>query len=331
MKALVTGASGFIGSHIVDQLQAAGHDVTALVRPTSDVRYLDSIGARLAVGDVTDPESLRAAVVGMDSVFHTAAVVGTYGRWDHFREVGVRGTKNVIDAAAGAGVSRFIHLGSIAVYGTRPKGELFNEDTPFDDHPERWNHYVREKVWSEKLVWKAHTDGKIRATSFRPAVVLGPRDRNAVPRALSIIRSPLGGLAGTGSNRVPSVVVEEMAATIVASAENEITAGKAYNLAGAAPITQFEFMSHFATAAGLKPLTRKVPLPVAMTIAAVLENAYLLARRKEEPFLTRIAAVVAGYDYNIDCTRAAADLGWEGKGDYGDAIRRSVEWAEAHG
>ncbi len=326
MKTLVTGATGFIGGHLVDVLQAAGHDVTALVRPTSDTTHLKQAEARLATGDVTDPASLQEACKGMDWVFHTAAVVGNYGTWSHYRDVGVRGTKNVIDAAATAEVKRFIHLGSIAVYGTRPRGKPFTEDTPFDEKPERWNHYVREKVLSEKLLWKAHDEGRIRATSIRPSVVVGPRDRNAIPRTIAILKSPLGSLAGNGENRLPTVVIEELAEAIARAASADVAIGRAYNLSGKDPITQREFMRLFAEAAGLKPKTRGMPVPVAMSSAAILENAYRLLRRADEPFITRLVVAIAGRDYDINCDRAAADLGWAGTGDYADAIRRSVEW-----
>ncbi len=326
MKALVTGASGFIGGHVVDELQRQGHDVTALVRPTSDTSHLREVEVRLATGDVTDPESLKRACEGMDWVFHNAAVVASYGSWDHYRQVGVDGTKNVIDAASSAGVKRFVHTGSIAVYGTRPKGLPFTEETPYDEKPERWNHYVREKVLSEKLLWKAHADGRIQATSIRPSVVLGSRDRTAVPRTLAVIRSPLGSLAGSRSNRFPAVVVEELAAATVKAADSDIAAGKAYNISGRLPITQQEVMNLFADAAGLKRKTLSVPTAVALQMAGMLEGIYRLARRKEEPFITRLVVAIAGNDYEIDCSRAAADLGWEGKGDYAEAIRQSVEW-----
>ncbi len=329
VRALVTGATGFIGGHIVDSLLEQGHDVTALVRPTSDTSHLREREVRLATGDVTDPGSLLAACGGMEWVFHTAAVVGTYGGWEHYRDVAVRGTRNVIDAAAAAGTQRFVHLGSIAVYGTRPRPEPVTEDTAYDEKPERWNHYVREKVLSEKLLWKAHEEGRIRATSIRPSVVVGPRDRNAIPRTLAIIKSPFGALAGRADNRLPTVVVEELSAAIVKAASTDVAIGKAYNLSGSEPITQVEFMRLYADSAGLKPLTRTVPYGVGLTMAGMLEGMYRLARRTNEPFITRIVVAIAGHDYAIDCSRAAADLGWEGKAGYGEAIRRSVEWYRA--
>jgi 2-alkyl-3-oxoalkanoate reductase len=326
VKALVTGASGFIGSHIVEQLQQQGHEVRALVRPTSDTSFLEQLEVDLAVGDVTDPDSLNDATRGVDTVFHTAAVVGNYGQWKHFREVGVRGTLNTLNAAAANEVSRFIHLGSIAVYGTRTNGQPFTEDTPFDDRPERWNHYVREKVLSEKLLWKAHREGKVQATSLRPSVVLGPRDRNAIGRTISIMQSPFGAIIGSGTTRFPAVVIEDVVDGVLKAATSDVAIGRAYNLSGRDPITEAEYLRLMAEAAGIRPLTRKMPVPAVMAMATVLETLYGLARRKQEPFITRIAVAIAGGDYQIDCSRAAADLGWEGARDYGDALRRSVEW-----
>lgn len=329
MRALVTGASGFIGGHIAEQLVEQGHEVRALVRPTSDTSFLRSLELELVTGDVTRPESLDAACRGIDTVFHTAAVVGSYGPWSHFREVGVRGTLNTLNAAARNDVRRFIHLGSIAVYGTRATGQPVTEDTAFDQRPERWNHYVREKVRSEQLLWMAHEKGRIQATSLRPSVVLGPRDRNALSRTLFMINSPVGAIVGTGKTRFPAVVVEDVAAIAVTAATSAVAIGRAYNVSGRDPITQEEYLRLVAEASGLRPLSRRMPMPLVMSTAMLLENAYRLARRKEEPFVTRIAVALAGGDYVIDCSRATADLGWEGSADYADAIRRSVEWYNA--
>ena len=326
MKALVTGASGFIGGHIVDQLLDEGHEVAALVRKTSDTTHLREREVPLVVGDVTAPETLDAACEGMDWVFHTAAVVGNYGSWSHYRDVGVGGTRNMINAASNAGVDRFVHLGSIAVYGTRPRGQAFTEETPYDRKPERWNHYVREKVQSEILLWRAHDEGRIQATSIRPSVVLGPRDLTATPRTLAVLRHPLGSLVGDGANRMPCVVVEELAEASVRAASTDVEVGRAYNLSGAEPITQQEYMDALAEAAGLKPKTRTSPEWMAMGMSTALEGVYRLLGRESEPFVTRLVIAIAGHDYEIDCSRAKEELGWEGSADYVDAIQRSVEW-----
>ena len=326
MKALVTGAAGFIGSYLVKELVAQGHDVTALCQPGNLAEHVRAHGVSIATGDVTDPESLRKPCQGQNWVFHCAAIVGGYGPWDRFLKVGVEGTRNMINVAAQAGVDRFVHLSSISVYGTRPCGKLFKETTAFDRNPEGWNHYVRQKVLSEKELWKAHTEGKIQAIAIRPSLVLGPGDRNVVRRTLSLIRSPLGAIVGDGRNRVPCVVIDELVSTIVYSAVKECAIGKAYNLCGSQQITQLEYMDLHAAAAGLKPLERRIPMLLAQVSCSTLEAIYRIAGREEEPFCTRIALAFAANDFNIDCSLAVRELGWQGTGSYKEAINRSVKW-----
>src|SRR5919201_2347474 len=191
MKVFVTGASGFVGGHLVNELLRRGHEVTALVRPTSDTGQLTRPGVRLVTGDVTDPDSLRAGLVGQEVVFHLAAVVGRNpGGWDHHLQVGVQGTQHVADAASAGGVERLIALSSAAVYAPHPDGAAVTEDMPLDHAPEPWNHYVRQKVLSEELLWEAHRAGKLQVTTFRPPTALGPGDLNLVPLMRAIMSSP---------------------------------------------------------------------------------------------------------------------------------------------
>jgi nucleoside-diphosphate-sugar epimerase len=326
MKALVTGASGFIGSYLVTELTRQGHQVTALCQPGSSINYLNSAGVIIAIGDVTEPKSLQKPCENQDCIFHCAAIVGGYGNWDRYFRVGVVGTRNIINAAANAGVERFVHLSSISVYGTRPEGKRYDESTPFETNPEPWNHYVRQKVLSEMELWKAHNEGRIRAIAIRPSLVLGPRDRNVVRRSLNIVRSPLGAIVGEGTNRVPCVVIDDVVSTTILSATKIEAIGKAYNLCGAKPITQSEYMGLHSAAAGLPPHRRKMPLRLAHVSCAAVEGLYRLARRQEEPFCTRIALAFAANDFNVDCSLAMMELGWRGESSYEDAIYRSVEW-----
>ncbi len=114
---LVTGATGLLGSHIVEQLCKRGLPVRALVRPGSDISWLKTQGVELAAGDITDPASLRAACQGVDVVYHAAAKVGDWGPWQEFQRITVDGTRNVVEAAVAAGVRRLVHISSIRAYG----------------------------------------------------------------------------------------------------------------------------------------------------------------------------------------------------------------------
>jgi nucleoside-diphosphate-sugar epimerase len=335
MKALVTGATGFIGGHIADALLSAGHSVRALVRATSDVERLRGLGVELAAGDLTDVDCVARACHGADCVFHAAAMVSAYGDWAEYERVGVRGTQHVIDGAAAARVSRFVHLSSIAVYGTRQRSVHINEHSPLDEHPEPWNHYVREKVESEKLVWKAHAAGEIRATCLRPSIVLGPRDRNAAPRFLKALSLPLGrllgGAIGRGNNRVPCVAVEDLAALAVEAAASEAAVGRAYNASAEELITQREFLRACSKSAGAG-LRVHIPFPrsLAWASASVLEGAWRVAGQRQEPILSRFSVALMSIDALVDSSRARRDLGWRAERDLRHAIQRSMQWHAAN-
>jgi nucleoside-diphosphate-sugar epimerase len=335
VKILVTGATGFIGGHIVNALRRAGHDPIALVRATSNTRYLAELAVELRTGDVTDRPSLERACRDIDCIVHAAAVVAAYGDWAHYQHVGVEGTRHLVEAAQRAAVRRFIHIGSIAVYGTTHLPERVAEDTPLERYPEKWNHYVREKVESERIVWDAHERGTLRATSLRPSIVLGPRDRNVVTRFARALELPfgryVGGLIGSGDNRVPCIAVEDVAELALLAIEREAAVGRAYNASSVHSITQREILRVSAQAAGAG-LRLQVPVPrsLAWASATLLDHAWQLARREQEPIFSRFSAALLGIDVDIDCTRASRELGWRGERDLADAIRRMMRWHVAH-
>lgn len=328
MRILVTGATGFIGTYVVRYLLEAGHEVKALIHgePEETARIKLGTGVELITGDVTRPESLPKAFEGCDCVIHAVAVVGGYGSWQMFERVGVQGTRNVINAAASSRVARFIHVSSITVYGTNSKQFPCTEDMPVEENPEPWNFYARQKVLAEKDVWKAHRAGRLEATVLRPSITLGAGDQNVVGRILKIVKSPFGAIVGTGENRVPCVVVEDLAEAIVRVVSSERTIGKAYNLSGKSHITQKELFALHALAAGLKPVKRRLPRNLLMRVAGLMEGVYRLLGRRDEPFCTRLAITLASWDCLLDCSKAANDLGWEGLRSYKDAINRSVRW-----
>jgi nucleoside-diphosphate-sugar epimerase len=330
-RVLVTGASGFIGGHTCEALLRAGYHVRALMRPTSDASHFAGLDIERAEGDLSDVESLRRACEGVSIVVHTAAPVGSFGEWEHFYEVGVLGTKRLIDAAHEAGVARFVHISSIAVYGFKPHAGRPHEDTPFelDADTESWNHYVREKVMAEQLLWKAHEEGKIKATSIRPVVVIGARDRNAVPRLVDLLRLPVTALPGKGSNHFPVVTIEDCVDAIVRAVENDAAIGRAYNVSGDERIRLDDFFSLIARHASLS--APRLYLPTKLVVAAVglLEWVWKRLGRAGEPVATRIAIVLSGYDYDIDCSRTQRELGWNAKGSYEGAIVAAMAQASA--
>jgi dihydroflavonol-4-reductase len=178
LKALVTGSTGFVGSHVVRALGEAGHTARALHRPSSKLDVLEGLTYESALGDVTDLDALRAACKGCDWVFHVAAVAD-YWRADRARmmEVNVEGTRKVLQAAREAGVKRVVFTSSAAAVGfieDRPA----NEHDPFNLPPDRFP-YAYSKAQAEIVVQEAVRAGQ-EVVTVNPAVILGPGDLNVI-------------------------------------------------------------------------------------------------------------------------------------------------------
>jgi nucleoside-diphosphate-sugar epimerase len=290
--ALVTGATGLVGSHVVERLQRDGWQVRALVRDPARADWLQRAGVGLAVGDTLDASTLPRAVGGCDVVFHTAAAVTADGGWEAFRRPNVEGTRNVVEAAAAAG-ARLVHVSSVAVYGARARyatGGRTSEDTPLAPLGEH-SYYARSKRESEQLVLEAHADGRLWATAVRPDVVYGERDRQFVPRIARLLRFGVAPVIGGGRSTLAVVHAANVADGMVRAATLDAAGGRAYNLANDFDVTVAEFF-RFA-AAGLGERLRFVSIPpsvarVVMRVAARVAPARLRSSlRQSVDFLTR--------------------------------------------
>src|SRR6266511_1401416 len=191
MFALVTGSTGFLGSHLVERLRAAGHRVRALARNPNRARFLEGTGAEVVLGDVTVPASLAPAVEGVDVVFHTAALVTNWAPWPAFLATTVAGTENLLEAAARAAVARFVHVSTIRVYDDRycRRHGVVREDAPHGKRGFRhFGHYSRAKVLAEAAVWRWAS--RLPVSVVRPAWIYGPRDESILPPLVRFLRSP---------------------------------------------------------------------------------------------------------------------------------------------
>jgi len=329
MKALVTGATGFIGSHLVNRLLERDDEVRALVRPSSDLSYLEERGVELVSGDITDPASLPAAMAGIDVVYHAAAMVSDWGPWREFQAVTIDGTRNVLEEAARAGVPRFLHVSTDGVYAHRCLGKRMTEETPLETRFAWWDYYRRSKLAAERVAWRYHRDGRLTVTVVRPGVVLGERDRATVPGAIAFLRSKSAAYLGSGRNRLPYVYAGDMATACALAASSDEGAGQAYNLVSQETVTQRDLFASIAEEAGLALPKRAMPLPVIYGVALAMEMISVLRGRRTRPSLTRMAVTMIGADYLEDAGKAERELGWRARTPMREAVRRSVEWQRA--
>lgn len=322
MKALVTGASGFIGSHLVDRLLERGDEVRALVRARSDVSYLEGRGVELHTGDVADASSLSGAVSGVDVVYHAAALATDWAPWRAFRKATVDGTRNVLEAAAQAGVARFLHFSSDAVYSHRYLGRRMTEETPMETRFAWWDYYRRAKTAAEHLVWQYHYLGRIPVSVVRPGMVLGERDHATLPGLRDYLSRKGALYLGSGHNRLPCVYAGDVAAGCILAATSDDAIGEAYNLVSDEVVTQRELFAAVAEEAGLEAPRRSLPVLLAYAAVLAMEAAAVLSGWRLRPPLSRFAITLIAADYHEDASKAQRHLGWTAGVTMREAVKR---------
>ena len=329
---LITGATGLLGSHIAEQLVAAGQPVRVLVRPTSNTEFLDSLGVEKVLGDVTDVESLSAAMQGVDTVYHAAAQVGDWGKWQWYVDVTIRGTQNMLVAAKAAGIRRFLHVSSISAYG-HPDGEgmIIDETAPLGVNLHKWSYYSRAKAEAERLAWEAHHAGDVPLTVVKPSWLYGERDRASLPRLIRAIRAGKSKLIGSGDNRLNLTYAGNEAEGCILAATTEKALGESYNLSNDGEITQGEYFNKIAAAIGANPVTKKVPYKVVYKAAFLMEFFGHLFGRKTPPLVTRYSVWLIGRKCFFSAEKAREQLGWKPAVGYDEGIERSVKWCLDNG
>jgi nucleoside-diphosphate-sugar epimerase len=308
--ALVTGATGLVGSHIVERLLADRWTVRALVRAPSP--WLDSLGVESHTGDVLDADSFVRAAAGREVIFHTAAAVTPRGGWEAFRGLNIDGTRNAIAAAEKSG-ARLLQLSSVAVYGNKGRyreGALkTDEDTPLVPLPDR-AYYARSKRESEAMVLAAHGEGRIWATAVRPDVIYGRRDRQFVPRIARFLKFGVAPSIDGGRATFAVVHAANVADGAVRAATSERAGGRAYNLANDFDVTVHEFFR--LGGVGLGRRIRFIPIPksVAMRTFKTLVSAVKLATAGKLSVLSTASLDFLARDNPFTSDRARAELGW---------------------
>lgn len=325
---LVTGATGLLGSHIVERLVARGDSVRALVRPTSDTRFLRSLGVDLAEGDLTDPESCRRAMEGVSVVYHSAAKVGDWGAWREFQTGCLDATETLARVAAGAGAERFVHISSTSAYG-HPKegGPPVDESAPLGQNLwPFWDYYTVSKVECERILWRMAGHDGLRLSVIRPSWLYGERDRTTTARVVRRIRAGKVPLIGRGDNPLSAIYAGNVADAAVLAADDPGSVGEAYNVTSMGPITQREWFDLFADACGAPRPSRHVPYGVTFAVATAVEAVCRLARRRRPPVITRYATWLMGRDLAYSTAKAETKLGWRPAVGYPESIERTVRW-----
>jgi len=321
MLAFVTGATGFVGSHVARALAERGADLRLLVRATSNTKNVSDLKADLVQGDLRDPASLETAISGCETVFHVAA---DYRLWvrdpDEMYRANVGGTRAILEAARKCGVRRVVYTSSVATMGFTSNGQPANEDSPVS-LDNMIGPYKRSKFVAEQLAVQAARSG-LEVVIVNPTTPVGDCDIKPTPTGrivVDFLKKKFPAYVDTGLNLVD---VTECARGHIAALEKG-RRGERYILGGE-NLTLKQILDKLAALTGLPSPTMKVPHAVAMGFAA-FDQFFTGIVRSKEPRATIDAVKMGRKKMFATSAKAERELGYRTV-PVEDALRRAVEW-----
>src|SRR5215212_5065003 len=206
-KFLITGVTGFVGSHLAEACQQRGIPTVTIARPSSDLRWPKQFGCEIVQGDIIDPASIRKAMEGVNVVIHSAAKVGDWGPVEDYRQVNVQATALLLEEAKVRKVDRFIHMSSLGVYEAR---DHFNSDESVPTPAKHIDGYTQTKMEAEKVAHGYYTAYGVPVVILRPGFVYGTRDRTVLPKLLENLCNGKVRYLGSGEQQMNTVHVQNI-------------------------------------------------------------------------------------------------------------------------
>src|ERR1700683_3665242 len=326
MKAFVTGATGFVGSHVARVLAEQGADLRLLIRSNSDLRNIQGLNADRVIGDLRDPESIEKAMAGCDVVFHVAA---DYRLWvrdpEQMYRANVEGTRAILEAARKNHVRRVVYTSSVATMGFTSNGHPADEDSPVSLDG-MIGHYKRSKFMAEEVALEAGR-GSMDVVVVNPSTPVGEQDIKPTPTGrivVDFLKKRFPAYVDTGLNLVD---VTECARGHVAALERG-KSGERYILGGE-NLTLKQILDKLAAFTGLPSPSIRLPYFVAYLAGAVDQtiSGRILGR---EPRATIDAVRMGRKKMFVSCAKAQRELGWTVV-PVDDALRRAAHWFQANG
>jgi len=324
MKSLVTGATGFIGSHIAERLAKEGPEVTALVRRTSDTGFLSKIEVKFAYGDINDLESVKRAMDGIDVVYHSAALADEWISSKEAYRVNIEGTRNLLDAAREANVKRFVFISSLAVLGMKD-----HYGTPADaPYHKTGDSYIDTKIGSERLVMDYYRKYGLPVTVVRPGFVFGPRDNKLIPRLSDRLGKKQFIFVGDGTNKINAVYIENLIDVIIDAAKSEKAIGQKYNVTNDSGMTIEDLIFKIADIWKFDMPRKNIPRFMAYLVCSVLTGLARLTKAKEPPYITKTRIKFLSLNLDFDIAKTKDDLGYYPRVSIEEGLKRTRDWME---
>jgi nucleoside-diphosphate-sugar epimerase len=320
MKVLITGASGFLGSHVAELLSKRGTPVRALVRKTSNTSFLRTLeNVELCNGAVEDRDSLGAAMDGVTHVLHSAGAVRARGP-EEFMRINARGTENLLEAALEhrSEIRRFVYVSSQTVAGPSEAGEAIREDAT----PRPVTHYGRSKLEAERLVL-ARKD-ELPVTVLRPAAIYGPRDKEILIFFKSIKTGVLP-LTNPVQGKLSMIFGEDCATACIATLDSDVQSGSIYFLDDGEVYTFGDLIRMAEDAIGHRAWLR-IPLPRSVVLGAAAASEAYGRITDQAVMFTRDKCNELFGQWVCDSSKAREELAWTPQVKFAEGVRRTIDW-----
>ncbi len=323
MKALVTGATGFLGGALTRRLHSIGWDVTALGRNASKIDQLESEGIHTLQIDLKDKSAMLAACKNQEIVFHCAAFPSPWGNFEKFYQANVIGTRNVIRGCEEHKVKRLVYVSTPSLYFGYSSRMNVKET---DELPEPVSNYAATKILAEQELDQAFEKG-LATIAIRPRAIFGPGDTVIFPRLIPRLQSGRLPILGDGENVVDLTYIENVVDALLLCAESSAnTLGKKYNISNGEPVKLWKLVERICAELNLPTPKRKISYPTANAIATVMELFYTLIPTHPEPPLTRVSVSMMANNTTLDITAAKNELGYQPKISVDEGFDLFMKW-----
>jgi nucleoside-diphosphate-sugar epimerase len=326
MKVLVTGATGFLGSHVAEHLAARGDIVRTLARSASKGSMLEPWGVEVMVGDLADPAAVRKACQGVDAIVHCAAKVGDWGPVEEYRKINVDALRVLLDASLQEKVARFVLVSSLGVYEARDHHGT-DETTPLPAH--HIDGYTQTKVEAENLAMSYFRDRQLPLVVIRPGFIYGPRDETVMPRILANLKARLVTYFGSRLKTLNNVYVGNVVEAVELALGPSVPLGEAFNITDPKTVTKKVFFERIADLAGLPRPFATWPMWFARFMCGTFERAGKAFGFQPVLSMARLKFMGLNLDYSI--AKARTRLGYVGRTSFDDGMKRTIDWLRSQG
>ncbi len=318
MRILVTGGSGFLGSHLARALADKGHEVRVFGRRPCTLQNIKSF-----TGDITDEAALAPAIEGCQAVFHTASKVGMGADKDEFFRVNVLGTRALVKRCRAARVQAIVHTSTPSV--VFKMGGFLNADESVPYSSKFYNAYAATKAQAEKEIL-AQADEALKICALRPHLIFGKGDPHLLPQVVALARAGKLRIIGNGETLVDITHIDNAVAAHLLALDallNGRANAKAYFISQGKPVKLWPWLNHALEKVGIPPVTKRVPYPLAYTLGALCEP---LFKNKKAPPMTRFTAANLAHNHTFNISAARHDLAYTPLDNTEQGLN---EWAES--